>query len=137
MQEEKNSKRGYCRMGIPMENVSALVELRGMGIQWVTPGAVSGLPFSIASHPWVSLHTCNNLQTHLCHCLHSPFMPLCSRGSETTYNHENLAPPHELPVTAGWLLPLLDESSLPFSLACLPKGSFILFYLLIFNFLLC
>lgn len=80
-------------MGIPMENVSALVELRGMGIQWVTPGAVSGLPFSIASHPWVSLHTCNNLQTHLCHCLHSPFMPLCSRGSETTYNHENLPPP--------------------------------------------
>lgn len=37
-------------MGILIENVSALVELRGMGVEWVTPGAVSGLPFPSLRH---------------------------------------------------------------------------------------
>lgn len=34
MQEEKISERRYCRIGILMENISALRERKSMGIQW-------------------------------------------------------------------------------------------------------
>lgn len=84
-------------------------------------------PGCLLPHPGlseVSLHTCNNLKTHLCHRLLSLFLPFCSKGSETT--RKDLAP-YELPFTSTWLSPVLDRSSLHFSLAGIQKSCFKLF----------